>query len=255
MAGVLAGLLAATPAAAQEPYVERIPGTVVSFEMVPVPGGTVTIGGESVEVGPFWIARTETTWDLYDVYVFELDREARTAAIDAVARPTRPYVLPGDEFGHAGMPALGMTMHAAREFARWLSARTGKEYRVPTEAQWEHACRLGEAGSASVWTRGNTEGRTHEAGSGKADAIGVFDLRGNVAEWTRGFDGDSVIKGGSFDRPAADAECASRRSQTRAWNATDPQLPKSRWWLPDAPFVGLRLIRIPDASTETGDAS
>lgn len=251
-------MLAGGSAAAQEPYVETIPGTLVTFEMVPVPGGAVQVGAQTVQVAPFWIARTETTWDLFDVYVYELDRAAaRDPAVDAVARPTRPYVLPGDEFGHAGMPALGMTIHAAREFARWVSARTGLAYRVPTEAQWAHACRLGAVNadvSAVAWTDADAGQRTHPVAAKQPDALGLHDMRGNVAEWVAGAHGDSVVKGGAYDTPVDDATCAARRSQTPAWNATDPQLPKSRWWLPDAPFVGLRLIRIPDDSTDTGDA-
>jgi formylglycine-generating enzyme required for sulfatase activity len=235
------------------PYVETIPGTLVSFEMMPVPAGTVQMdtpaGARTVEVGAFWIAKTEVTWDLYDVFVYGLDRVAAGDGADAVSRPTKPYVLPGEQFGHEGMPALGMTFHAAHEFARWLSARTGHSYRVPTEAEWEHACRLGltesAAGAPRAWHAGNAGDRTHAAGTSAPDARGVHDLLGNVAEWVRGFDADSVVKGGAFEDAPEAVTCGVRRRQTSAWNATDPQLPKSRWWLPDAPFVGLRLVRDP----------
>jgi formylglycine-generating enzyme required for sulfatase activity len=257
LASALACTWAATDAAAQEPYTQRLPGTVVSFEMIPVPAGTVATGRNAVEqeVGPFWIMKTETTWDVYDVYVYELDRAAAVdSGVDAVSRPTKPYVLPGDDFGHDGMPALGMSLHAARQFARWLSARTGHAYRVPTEAQWEHACRLGAAGEEAgdvAWTVEGSDYRTHAVATKSADALGLHDMRGNVAEWVEAA-ADSVVKGGAFDRPLADAACATRIPQSPGWQATDPQLPKSRWWLTDAPFVGLRLIRLPDDPTEQG---
>jgi formylglycine-generating enzyme required for sulfatase activity len=242
----------AASAQAPQRYTEKIPGTLVSFEMIPVPGGTVRLetpsGVQTVQVAPFWIMNTETTWDLYDVFVYRLDRPARSEPGEqAVTRPTRPYVLPGDAFGHEGMPALGMSFHAANEFARWISSRTGKQYRVPTEAEWEHACQQGLAGTADLasraWFRGNAAGRTHPVGSKGPDALGAHDLLGNVAEWVRGFDADSVVKGGAWNTEPAETGCGSRKRQTPAWNETDPQLPKSRWWLPDATFVGVRLIR------------
>jgi hypothetical protein len=68
-------------------------------------------------------------------------------------------------------------------------------------------------------------------------------MLGNVAEWVQGVDGDSVGKGGAYADATEALSCSARRSQTPAWNATDPQLPKSRWWLPDAPFIGLRVMR------------
>jgi formylglycine-generating enzyme required for sulfatase activity len=233
-------------------YIEKIPGTLVSFRMIPVPGGTVQIettqGVRSVEIGPFWISQTEVPWDLYDVYLYGLDRESAAADADAVSRPTRPYVLPGEEFGHEGHPAIGMSFHAARAFAHWLSARTGKKYRVPMEAEWEHACRLGgtEGTRASdAWHEANSEARTHPVGSKPANVLGVHDMLGNVAEWVQGVAADSVVKGGAYGDDADALACSARQRQTPAWNATDPQLPKSRWWLPDAPFVGLRIVQEP----------
>lgn len=239
-----------------EAYTETIQGTTVTFEMVPVPAGRVRLassGGE-VAVGPFWIARTELLWDAYDVWVFGMDQGGQVATgkgEDAVSRPSKPYLLPGQSFGHAGRPALAMSFHGAEQFARWLSEKTGKKYRLPTEAEWEHACRAGAAeptGAAlaeAAWLWDNAEEKTHAPGTRKPNAFGVADMLGNVAEWVPGADGEPVIKGGSFDDEAKDVTCGSRRKQTPAWNMTDPQLPKSRWWLPDAPFVGFRLVREP----------
>jgi formylglycine-generating enzyme required for sulfatase activity len=239
-----------------EAYTEVISGTTVGIEMVAVPAGRLkpTGGGEEVPVGPFWLSRTEVLWDAYDVWVFGMDQGGQVASgkgEDAVSRPSKPYLLPGQSFGHAGRPALAMTFHGAEQFARWLSEKTGRKYRLPTEAEWEHACRAGAAepaGSALAevaWYWDNADEKTHAPATRKPNAFGIADMLGNVAEWVPGADGTPVVKGGSFDDEAEDVGCGARRKQTAAWNATDPQLPKSRWWLPDAPFVGFRLLREP----------
>jgi formylglycine-generating enzyme required for sulfatase activity len=194
--------------------------------------------------------KTEVTWDLYDVYVFELDSAATVPirGADAVTRPTKPYVLPGDAYGHEGYPAIGMSLHAAREFARWLSAKTGHTYRLPTEAEWTAACKAGDASalrplSTRAWFASNAEEKTHPVGSLAPDALGLHDMLGNVAEWVTTA-GDSVVAGGGFTSDSASVGCSARLAQTRAWNVSDPQLPKSRWWLTDAFFVGVRLVRV-----------
>ena len=243
-------------AGAAEAYTETIQGTTVGVEMVPLPAGRVKLAATSEEaaVGPFWISRTEVLWDAYDVWVFGMDQGGQVATgkgEDAVSRPSKPYLLPGQSFGHAGRPALAMTFQGAEQFARWLSEKTGRKYRLPTEAEWEYACRAGTAEptgaslAESAWYWDNSDEKTHAPGTRKPNAFGVADMLGNVAEWVPGADGQPVIKGGSFDDEAKDVTCGSRRRQTSAWNATDPQLPKSRWWLPDAPFVGFRLVREP----------
>ncbi|HEX7119098.1 MAG TPA: formylglycine-generating enzyme family protein [Longimicrobiales bacterium] len=240
-----------------EAYTETLPGTVVSFEMVPVPAGRAEVrtpnGVDTVAVGPFWMSRIEVTWDVYDVWVFGLDAGGQVGTgkgADAVSRPSKPYVLPGAEFGHQGRPALAMTHHAATRFARWLSERTGRKYRLATEAEWEHACRAGAAGppdalSDHAWYRENSDGRTHPGAMRAPNAFGLYDLLGNVAEWVDGADGTPVVKGGSYADGRDAVHCDARQAQSPAWNMTDPQLPKSRWWLADAPFVGFRLVREP----------
>lgn len=218
--------------------------------MSPVPGGRVQLAVASrsggVAVGQLWMSRTEVTWDAYDVFVYRFDRADSTpAGTDAVSRPTRPYVVPGDAFGHRGHPALAMTYQGAAAFAAWLSAKTGKRYRLPTEAEWEHACRLGNTDLRQAWHVSNAQERTHPVASLAANTLGLHDMLGNVAEWVSGADDEPVAKGGSFMDDASGVNCAARKKQTPAWNATDPQLPKSQWWLTDAPFVGFRLVREP----------
>ena len=105
---------AQTAPGAPQAYRESIAGTVVTFEMVPVPGGTVTLNGQSVEVKPFLIGRTEVTWDMYDVYALGLDEPKGGGGTDAVARPSQPYGAPDYGWGHAGYPAISIARPAAQ---------------------------------------------------------------------------------------------------------------------------------------------
>jgi formylglycine-generating enzyme required for sulfatase activity len=248
-------LLAQTAApAAPQAYRESIAGTVVSFEMVQVPGGSVTVDGKKVEVKPFFIGRTEVTWDLYDVFALGLDVPKGGADADAVARPSQPYGAPDYGWGHAGHPVISVARQAAEAFTVWLSSKTGKKYRLPTEAEWLHAAALA-AGKEPMtpgrlddlaWHSGNASARTHPVAKKSADALGLCDLFGNAAEWVApdaagGADSAGVTRGGSFrDSPAAIA-AGGRALQDDSWNERDPQLPKSRWWLSDGPFVSFRI--------------
>ena len=202
-----------------------------------------------------YVSKTEIPWEVYDVFVYRLDEEESAApgGADAVSRPSRPYIPPDRGYGHAGYPALSMSYHGAAEFCAWLSKKTGRRYRLPTEAEWEHACRAGTEGFYScgdkavclgeyAWTAENAGGTTHPAGTKKPNAWGLHDMHGNVAEWTTSPDGTGVIRGGSFMDPPPDCRADSRKAPSPSWNASDPQIPKSRWWLADAPFVGFRVV-------------
>jgi hypothetical protein len=150
-------------------YHETIEGTLVRFEMRLVPGDR-----------PFYIGVTEVTWDMYDVFALGLDRTADAGKADAIARPSSPYGAPDYGWGHAGFPAISVTRAAAEAFCAWLSLKTGKAYRLPTEAEWMRAAELAAGGStlppdrrdALAWHRGNSEARTHAVATKTSDALG-----------------------------------------------------------------------------------
>jgi formylglycine-generating enzyme required for sulfatase activity len=244
------------------PYHEKIAGTLVSFEMVPVPAGRVTVdgpaGAREVDVPAFFIGRTEVTWDLYDVYALRLDAtDTSRGAADAVARPSEPYGAPDRGWGHAGYPAMSVTRAAAEAFCAWLSAKTGRTYRLPTDDEWTYAATLAAGRRVPLfvadldrvaWHAGNAEGTTHAVGKKAPDALGLFDLFGNVGEWVTVDGGALIIRGGSYRDAATAVGPRARATQDPTWNQTDPQLPKSRWWLSDGPFAGFRLVSVPRPS-------
>jgi formylglycine-generating enzyme required for sulfatase activity len=239
--GLAGAVLARSGQSSAGRYHESIPGTLVTFEMVRVPAGA--------GVAEFHIGRTEVTWDMFDVYMLRLDEKRENRAADAVARPSEPYGAPDRGWGHAGFPAMSVTATAAEAFCQWLSVVTGKIYRLPTDEEWSRAATLATTFSgtavpmdAMAWHAGNSERRVHAVGQRAPDALGLADLFGNVAEWTSAGNGRFVTRGGSFRDPASSLGPAARAAQDAAWNQTDPQLPKSRWWLSDGPFVGFRVV-------------
>jgi len=245
-----------------EPYTETLPKTLVKFEMVPIRGGVLEMPDpanpgkkQRIKIRDFWIGKTEVTWDEYDVYLYGLDladnEEDPQSGPDAISRPSKPYGSPDRGFGHEGYPAIGMTYLAAEQYCRWLSIKTGKRYRLPTEAEWEHACRARVLPSGPIrnkleklaWFWDNSDDKTHPVAKKQPNAWGLYDMLGNTAEWCKGRDGTPVVCGGSYRDSAEKVHPAARQRQTPGWNANDPQNPKSKWWLSDAPFVGFRVLR------------
>jgi formylglycine-generating enzyme required for sulfatase activity len=284
-------------AKAVETLVDDITGSSVKFEMVSLPGGTYQRGSapseagrkddegpaHQVTVGPFLIGRREVTWDEFDQFFMRERKrlapgEKREGA-DAITGPTPPYADEAHDFGKGPQPVMSISQHAATEYARWLSAKTGRKYRLPTEAEWEYACRAGTTTAYSFgpdkkdlgaygWFEANADGRPHPVGQKQPNAWGLYDMHGNIAEWTADLykpDAYAMLKapaknpwvdpgkepyphvarGGSWDDDPEDLRCAARRASSLEWNRRDPQIPQSIWWLTDGTFVGFRVVREP----------
>ncbi len=239
-----------------------IPGTVVSFDMVPIPAGSFEMGSRTVHLDAFWMQAHEVTWDEYRLFMFANGDDS----VDGISHPTRPYVEMSFGMGINGYPAISMTQHAANKYAEWLSARTGEFYRLPTEAEWEYACRAGgfryEPLGDYAWSVENSKGTYQKVASKKPNPWGLFDMLGNVMEWTLDqlepySPGEQTnpwvpakspypqaVRGGSWHDPASACACTARVGSSPAWKRQDPQLPKSIWYHTDAQWLGFRLVRV-----------
>lgn len=284
-----------TDAAGMKPYTEDMPSGGVKFDLVPIPAGKFLMGspgsedkrkpdeGPQVErtIEPFWMGKNEVTWTEYEQFMY---KEMEFAAVDpkqpnpyvnatadAVARPTKPYVEMSFGMGKQGFPAISMTHFAAVTYCKWLSAKTGHFYRLPTEAEWEYACRAGTKTKYSfgddesklgeyAWFFSNSDGKYQPVGTKKSNPWGLYDMHGNVAEWVLDAHTSSytdskvpftpgvkeyphVARGGSWDDEADGLRSAARKASNPDWKMRDPQLPKSRWYLTDAQFLGFRVVR------------
>jgi formylglycine-generating enzyme required for sulfatase activity len=239
----------AQPALQQATFDEKIPEGHTSFKMVKLPDGEVTVNGKTAQVKNLYISDKEITWDVYDVYFqgSDLTEDQRASGFDAQSRPSRPYGKYDRGFGHANYPAVGMAFHAAEQFCNWLSKKTGKKYRLPTEAEWEYAARASATAEPTnledfAWFKPNAQGTTHEVGKKKPNAWGLYDMLGNAAEWCASLDEQQVTRGGSYQDTSAEVNFSKRVPYSLDWQERDAQLPKSKWWLSDGPFVGLRVV-------------
>lgn len=241
-----------------EAYTETLPNSLVKIQMIPVAGGSIEIGGKKVEVKPFFMAQTETPWEAFDVFT----KSGRASPAydqtefppDAIARPSKSYILPDLGWGHVGYPAINLSFTSTDMFCRWLASVAKKKYRLPTEAEWEMACRAGAAGPTALtkesadkqaWFVDNANRMTHPVAKKEPNALGLHDMFGNVGEWAIDVDGKPVLCGSTFQDDLAGLTSAARRRWAPKWQETDPQIPKSRWWLSDAPFAGFRVVCVP----------
>ena len=224
-------------------FKEMIPGTAVSFEMVAVPGGTFSMGSpdneplrkpdegpvRKVTLSRFWMARNEVTWDEYLAFFRATGSQGRTEGqvvsrknTDAITGATPPWGAPDQGWGKGARPAITMSWHAANVYCQWLSKVTGKKYRLPTEAEWEYACRGGTTTpyffkgnpkdftslgllkkffgpdttniSSRVVYKLNSFSRTREPMSVMENPFGLRYMAGNVAEFCFDFYSSDIYK-------------------------------------------------------------
>jgi len=275
----------------------------ISFNMVLVPGGTFDMGspedesGRKEDEGPqhkvrisaFYLCTTETTLEIFMAYYRETmtskkdffeeektEKEAKQSKedVDAISGPTPVY---GDlTMGYGKKhPAMGMTWHNSTVFCKWLSQKTGRQYRLPTEAEWEYACRAGTTNIFGVGNdkkrlvdfacyEANSDDETGEVARKKPNSWGLYDMQGNVREWVYDFYSPGaykdaakknpavnprgpksgkvhVARGGDYSSSIEELRCAARAFEEEWWRSGDPQIPKSKWWLPEMDIIGFRI--------------
>lgn len=301
---------------AMKPYTEAVTLAEESaiIDLIPIPGGSYKIGSpesapnhqpdespqKEITIEPFWMAKLETTWDLYRPFMENgasrnkdgtLNRDADMTTteapdikdgetlIDTVTQPTPPYVpmhfSMGDGYSK-DFPAVGITYHAANKYCEWLTAQTGHFYRLPTEAEWEYACRAGTMTAYSfgddpaqlgeyAWFADNSEFQYQKVGTKKPNPWGLHDMHGNAAELTLDqYLPDSyakfpegavnpwqptvtrhptVFRGGHWDADAEMLRSAARGQTSTELKVLDPQIPKSIWYYTNASWLGFRVVR------------
>jgi formylglycine-generating enzyme required for sulfatase activity len=287
------------------PYVEMVPGTDISFRMIPVPGGKFLLGSPEdeseraedegpqieIEVAPMWVAACEVSWAEYKpfmrLYNAFKEFEAKGMrvvtdenAIHAITAPTELYE-PSFTYEYGDdpkQPAVTMTQYAAKQYTKWLSAVSGRQYRLPGEAEWEYACRAGsntafswgddpEEASRFAWFIDNADAGPQKVGTKEPNAFGLYDMHGNVAEWViDGYTEDGyaalagkpkplaafdaiqwtdkpdprTVRGGSFEFETGQIRSAARLgSDDDSWKGEDPNIPLSPWWFTSDPARGI----------------
>ena len=275
-----------------------------TFDLVLIPGGEYMMGSpddeedrekhegpqHKVKLAPFYMATTELTYTLYMVFYDETHQGKRDKGlqepmvewkealekVDTITGPTPIYGDITNGWGEENRPVLMNSWFQAMVFCKWLSRKTGKTYRLPTEAEWEYAARAGTTTpyffgddpdelENYAWYEDNADDQAQEVAKKKPNPWGLYDMYGNVAEWCIDFydagtyaerakhnpaDGTKplvkgkvhVARGGAYDSAAEDLRSAARMFEEDWWRAEDPQEPKSRWWLPKLGIIGFRVV-------------
>jgi len=269
-------------------YTQEINEESISIALVAVEGGNFKMGNKNatqnseekplhdVVVDDFWMGKYEITWNQYDTFVYGHHTEEifvtiskqKELGIDGISGASAPYVDMSFGMGKENYPAVNMTQYAALMYCKWLTAKTGIFYRLPTEAEWEYVCKNGETDNnvelnQIAWYYENANSKYQRTGSKKANLLGVHDLLGNVSEWVLDQYSETyyanspkqnpwnvpkelypiVVRGGSWIDTADKICCTKRGLSQSKWKKRDPQIPKSNWWFTDASFVGFRIVR------------
>lgn len=265
--------------AQDQTYDQKLPGTDITFKMVAVPAGKFKIGGngdkdespqKEIELSAFWMSEHEVTFAEWDLY-FKDNSLPQNKTTDGITRATPQYIDLTWGMGRgANQPTNSMSQQAAVMYCKWLYSKTGFFYRLPTEAEWEYACKAGSSSGPDIksltdvaYSKQNSGAKFHPVKEKKPNAWGLYDMLGNLSEWTidqydaawyqkisakdpittPGPRYPKTVRGGSYLDDPSQLRCSNRIASDAAWNLRDPQIPKSRWWLTDGMFVGIRVVR------------
>ena len=272
-------------------YQFYVPGSQIFCKMVPIKAGSFLMGsnvkekGRATDEGPqkkvtlsaFWMGAFELSRDEFDIF-YKDENTSDNSTIDAITKPSPQYIDFSLGMGkEGGYPVNSLSQYSALMYCRWLYNKTGDFYRLPTEAEWEYACRAGSTTrfyfgddqkqlQKYAWFKDNSDDKFQRAGLKLPNAWGLYDMLGNVSEWTLDHYEEKrmenmppisdnpfvspnklrypkVIRGGGYSDEADELSVANRTKSDPLMNRRDPQIPKSKWWLTDAPSVGFRIVR------------
>lgn len=271
--------------------IQQIPGSSLSFKMQSIPAGSFLIGSpaseknrekvegpqKKIQLPAFWMGAYEVTRDEFDVFLKD-EQTSQNVDLDAITRPSAQYVdLTWGMGKEGGYPANSMSQFGALMYCKWLYQKTGIFFRLPTEAEWEYACRAGTNTTyyygndpkllyQYAWYLDNSDEKYQKVGLKKPNPWGLYDMLGNLMEWTldhyeperykdlpdnapekimpaKAAKYPKALKGGSYEESSEELRVAARYHSDPIWNKRDPQIPKSKWWLTEGKNVGFRLLQ------------
>ena len=231
---------------------------------------------KEVKISPFSIGTYEVTHDEFLLFMND-DSLTRNSDVDAVTRPTPQYIDFSLGMGkQGGFPVNSMSQHAALMYCRWLYQKTGTFYRLPTEAEWEYACRAGtrtryphgddpqgllhtantfDQDVAPLWPRwqqhalAGSDGHVFTApvGSYAPNAFGLHDMLGNAWEWVSDWHGDTYYAHSPRNDPQGPADGTVRVRRGGSWHTWSfyARCGYRNWNSPQTRYtlVGMRLVR------------
>lgn len=186
-----------------------------------IPEGIFYHAGLEQKIAAFEMLSTPVTFEMFDLYCASINQQP-----------------PGDnDWGRENRPVISVNYQNARDYADWLSEQTGWNCQLPTEEQWEYACRAKTV--TNYWYGDIPDPRMMVMGTGKtmptpghrlANPWDLYDMHGNVWEWTSSLKGDEyILCGGSWYNKANWLTSAAR-------NISYPDFCNNNW--------GFRLIRL-----------
>ena len=255
----------------------------VSFTMIKVEGGTFRMGAtseqgsdadsdekpvHSVTLSDYYIGETEVTVGLFRKFIKETGY--RTDA----DKKGGSYIWNGSEWvltsglnwqcdvngkirsaSEDNHPVIHVSWNDANEFCEWLNNKTGKNFRLPTEAEWEYAARGGNkskgykySGSNTIgnvaWYWYNSSSATHNVKTKSPNELGIYDMSGNVFEWCEDWYGN--YSSGSQTNPTGPSTGYSRVLRGGSWysSAKICRVSYRYDYFPDyrSYYIGFRLV-------------